>query len=105
MALPQVLGEQRQEDALIASVYTRCKEGRTEPPPPARVRRLVHTAIHRFDERLCASIMQRLSTETRTHLDALLTVATPAAEEQQSAPAEEEAEEVPLEPALPRPQS
>jgi len=64
----QVLTEQRQEEALIASVYTHCKAGRIEPPTPDRVRRLVHTAIHRFDERLCASILQRLSAETRMHL-------------------------------------
>jgi hypothetical protein len=61
----QVLTEQRQEEALIASVYTYYKAGRIEPPTPDRVRRLVHTAIHRFDERLCASILQRLSAETR----------------------------------------
>ena len=108
----QVLTEQRQEDTLMASVNTRWKAGRIEPPTPDRVRRLVHTAIHRFDERLCTSIMQRLSAETRTHLDALLTVAIPALEEQQetmstqqSAPAEQETEAVPLEPALSRPQS
>src|SRR6266568_4677936 len=77
----QVLAEQRQEDALMASVYSRCKDERIEPPTPDRVRRLVHTAIHRFDEQLCASIMQRLSTETRTHLDALLTVVIAEAEE------------------------
>src|SRR5713101_1412529 len=70
----QVLTEQRQEEALIASVYTRCKEQCIEPPTPDRVGRLVHTAIHRFDERLCATIMQRLSLETRMQLDALLTV-------------------------------
>ena len=63
-----VLTEQRQEEALIASVYTHCKAGRIEPPTPDRVRRLVHKAIHRFDERLCASILQRLSAETRMHL-------------------------------------
>src|SRR5947209_8733860 len=66
----QVLVEQRQEDTLIASVYTHCKKGRIEPPTPDRVRRLVRTAIHRFDERLCATLMQRLSVETRTSLDA-----------------------------------
>src|SRR6266849_8401702 len=70
----KVLTEQRQEEALIASVYTHCKEGRIEPPTPDRVRRLVHTAIHRFDERLCATIMQQLSLETRMQLNALLTV-------------------------------
>ncbi len=108
----QMLVEQRQEDALIASVYSHCKEGRIEPPTPDRVRRLVHTAIHRFDERLCASILQRLSAETRTHLDALLTVMIPDAEERhkplstvQDAHASEEREGVPLESSPPRPQS
>jgi hypothetical protein len=68
----QVPAEQRQEEALIASVYTYCKELHIEPPTPDCVRRLVHTAIHRFDERLCATIMQRLSVETRTHLEVTL---------------------------------
>ncbi len=106
------LAEQRQEEALIASVYAHCKESRIEPPTPDRVRCLVHTAIHRFDERLCATIVQRLSMETRTHLDALLTVVIPEAEErkettstQQSTHVEEGAEGAPLETALPRPQS
>ena len=60
----QVLTEQRQEEALITSVYTYCKAGRIEPPTSDRVRRLVHTALHRFDERLCDTIMQHLSAET-----------------------------------------
>ncbi len=108
----QVLAEQRQEEALIASVYTHCKEQRIEPPTPDRIRRLIHTAIHRFDERLSDSIMQRLSAETRTHLDALLTVVNTFAEErketmstEQEAHVEEGREGVPLEPAPPRPQS
>ena len=45
-----------------------------DEPSADRVRRLVHTALHRFDERLCATVMQQLSLETRTRLDALLTV-------------------------------
>jgi len=108
----QVLAEQRQEEALIASVYAHCKDGRIEPPTPDRVRRLVHTAIHRFDERLCATIMQRLSVETRMQLDALLTVAIPEAEERKETMSTEEGthleegtEGTPEEPALPRPQS
>jgi len=65
----------------------------------------------RFDERLCATIMQQLSLETRTQLDALLTVVNTFAEEQETASAdlgtslEEGTEETPLEPAPPRPQS
>ena len=108
----EVVAEQRQEEALIASFYTRCKELQIDPPTPDRVRRLVHTAIHRFDERLCASIIQQLSLETRRRLDALLTVETSeiqAREETASAPEgtplEAEAAEVLLEGTPPRPQS
>ena len=77
------LAEQRQEDALIASVYAHCKKSSIEPPTPDRVRRLVHTAIHRFDERLCTSLVGQLSAKTRRSLDALLTVTNTEAEEQQ----------------------
>jgi hypothetical protein len=108
----QVLAEQRQEVALIASAYTYSKEQHIEPPTPGRVRRLVHTAIHRFDERLCATIMQRLPVETRTHLDALLTVMIPEAEvrketmsTERDAQAEEGTEGTAEEPTPPRPQS
>jgi hypothetical protein len=66
------LAEQRQEDALIASVYVHCKKSSIEPPTPDRIRRLVHTAIHRFDERLCTSVVEHLSGEARRSLDALL---------------------------------
>jgi len=45
----EVVTEQRQEEALIASLYTRCKKQLIDPPTPDRVRRLVHTALHRFD--------------------------------------------------------
>jgi TnpA family transposase len=109
----KVLTEQRQEEALIASFYTHCKDERIDPPTPDRVRRLVHTAIHRFDERLCATIMQQLSLETRTQLDALLTVETPETQVQEEETAsalegaslEAETAEAPLEPTPPRPQS
>ncbi len=98
-----VLAEQRQEDALIVSVYAHWKKGRIEPPTPDRVRRLVHTAIHRFDE--------RLSVETRTCLDGLLTVMNTQAEEQKEATATQELlsgaeqEGAPEAPASPRSQS
>src|SRR5712692_8627181 len=82
------------------------------PPTPDRVRRLVHTTIHRFDERLCTTIMQQLSLETRMQLDALLTVEisqTQVWEEIASVledtPIEEGTEGAPLELAPPRPQS
>jgi hypothetical protein len=108
----EVVAEQRQEESLIASLYTRCKEQLIDPPTSDRVRRLVHTAIHRFDERLCATVMQQLSLETRTRLDALLTVEfseTQAREETASAREEASGEagtaEASQEGAPPRPQS
>ncbi len=108
----EVVAEQRQEEALIASFYTHCKEQLIDPPTPDRVRRLVHTAMHRFDEHLCATIMQRLTVETRTQLDALLTVEIPetqAREETVSAlegtTLEAETAAAPPEGAPPRPQS
>jgi len=108
----EMVAEHRQEEALTASLYTRCKEQLIDPPTPDRVRCLVHTAIHHFDERLCATIMQQLSVETRTQLDALLTVQLPEAQaREETASALEEAEveagtaEVSQEPAPPRPQS
>ena len=108
----EVLAEQRQEEALIASFYSRCKEQLIDPPTPDRVSRLVHTALHRFDERLCATILQQLSLKTRAQLDALLTVEIPVSqvqEETASAPEEStldtEPTEASSEPALTRPQS
>jgi TnpA family transposase len=103
------IAEQRQEETLIASVYTHCKTSCIEPPTPDRIRRLVHTALHRFDERLCASLVARLSTETRMHLDALLTVVISETEEQKEACST--MQDVPVEegglgePLCPRPQS
>jgi TnpA family transposase len=94
-----VLAEQRQEDAIITSVYTYCKENHIDPPTPDRIRRFVHTALHRFDERLCVSIMERLSAETRASLDDLLAVVSQNVEElsatlssEQDVPALEEKE-------------
>jgi Domain of unknown function (DUF4158) len=108
----EVLTEHRQEEALIASLYARCKEQLIDPPTLDRVRRLVHTAIHRFDERLCATIMQRLSLETRTQLDALLTVDLPEAQAREEtvsaleeASSEVETAEAAQESAPSRPQS
>src|SRR5260370_12652517 len=73
----EVVAEQRQEEALIASFSTRCKEQLIDPPTPDRVRRLVHTAMHRLDEQLFATIMQQLTVDTPTQPDAMLTVEIP----------------------------
>src|SRR5712692_6461466 len=108
----EVLAEQRQEEALSASFYARCKEQLIDPPTADRVHRLVHTAIHRFDERLCGTIMQQLSLETRIQLNALLTVEIPEAQAREETPPadlgtplEEGTAEASQEGVPPRPQS
>src|SRR5258708_33606091 len=73
----EVLREQQQEDALLAAAYQHYQELHIEPPTPDRISRLLHTALHRFDEQFCASISQQLASETRTRLDALLTTILP----------------------------
>ncbi len=68
----QVLPSNRQEDFLKNALYTRCRELQLEPPTSQRLIRLIHSAIHIYDERFCATIMQKLSADTRQQLDNLL---------------------------------
>ena len=72
-----MLGEHQQEEALLAAAYKRYQDLHIEPPTPDRLSRLLHTALHRFDEHFCASISQQLAPETRARLDALLTTILP----------------------------
>ncbi len=81
----EVLSEQRQEEALLAAAYAHYKRLHIEPPTPDRLHRLLHTALHRFDEQFCASVCQHLTQETREHLDALLVTSLPE-EHQPSSP-------------------
>jgi hypothetical protein len=69
----EVLGEQQQEDALLAAAYQHCQQQHIEPPTPDRLSRLLHTALHRFDEQFCATVSQQLTPEMQACLDALLT--------------------------------
>jgi len=85
----EVLGEQQQEDALLAAAYQHCQEQHVEPPTPDRLSRLVHTALHHFDEQFCASVSQQLTPEIRSRLDGLLT--TVISEESASAEGSTEA--------------
>jgi TnpA family transposase len=83
----EVLPEQQQEEALLAAAYAHYKRLHIEPPTPDRMNRLLHTALHQFDEQFCASVCQHLTQETRERLDALLVTSLP--EEQQSSSAEQ----------------
>jgi len=68
-------------DHLAARLAARCRELSIEPPSYERIERIVRTAIHAHDERLCARILDRLPPLTRVRLDALL---QPASGEQNS---------------------
>jgi TnpA family transposase len=90
----EVLGEQQQEDALLAAAYQHCQKQHIEPPTPDRLSRLLHTALHRFDEQFCASVSQQLTPEVRARLDGLLTTIIseepPSAEASRESPSDQE---------------
>ena len=68
----EVLPSERHLETLKAAMYQHCRDCHIEPPTPDRLERLLRTALHRFDERFCASVFDRLPPEKRTRLDALL---------------------------------
>ena len=45
---------------------------RVEPPTPDRVERLVRSAVHAHEKKLCSAAYSRLSPATRTRLDDLV---------------------------------
>ena len=59
-------------DYLVARLEARCRELVTEPPAADRVERIVRAAIHAHEDRLYASIRDRLTREPRARLEALL---------------------------------
>ena len=88
----EVLTDQRQEEAVLAAAYTHYKRLHIEPPTPDRLHRLLHTALHQFDEQFCASASSQLTQETRERLDALLVTRLPE-EHQPSSPEQSPQEE------------
>ncbi|MFC5148930.1 hypothetical protein [Streptomyces aureoversilis] len=50
----------------------RCRKEHLEPPAPAKVGRLVGSAVSTFEERFCKATTERLSATTRTLLDELV---------------------------------
>jgi TnpA family transposase len=59
-------------DQLVALVEARCRELLIEAPAPDRIDRIVRAAIRAHDERFHASVVNRLTAETRKRLEALL---------------------------------
>jgi hypothetical protein len=66
-----VLVTTRRPEHRTEVVYQRCRELRIEPPTPERIDRLIGSAVHTFDTRMGEQVLQRLSTATQEHLDAL----------------------------------
>jgi hypothetical protein len=59
-------------DRLAEAVVARCRNDRLEPPAPARVTRLVASAVNTFEEGFCTTTVERLSATSRSRLDELV---------------------------------
>jgi hypothetical protein len=59
---------ERVRDALLV----RCRGERIEPPAPARIERIVRSALHASEEALAARVTSRLSDDARQRIAALL---------------------------------
>lgn len=59
-------------DRLAEAVVARCRHDPLEPPAPARVTRLVASAVNTFEEGFCAKTVERLSAASRSRLDDLV---------------------------------
>jgi hypothetical protein len=57
-----------------SAAYERLQSLRIEPPTPARLDRLIHSAVHTFDQRFCDTVYGRSPPATREQLEALLTI-------------------------------
>jgi len=66
-----VAGEQ-QIEAVMAAAYARLRALKIEPPTPDRLERAVRSAIHAYEDHLCASVLARLAPATLEAIDALL---------------------------------
>ena len=67
-----ILPHTQRLDALTTAVYDRYRVLKIEPPTRGRIERLVRSALRQYTERFCQTITSKLSTQTRSHLDALL---------------------------------
>jgi hypothetical protein len=67
-----VLPHDHREEHVREAVFERCRALRIEPPSSGRTDRLVRSAFHSFEERWCASVLERLDATTQRALDDLL---------------------------------
>jgi TnpA family transposase len=74
----EVLPHERAVDRVRAALYARCRDLRLEPPTPARVERLIRSALATHEQQLSRAVSARLSPRVVAALDALLAPAPPA---------------------------
>jgi TnpA family transposase len=67
-----VLPHEHRPEQLQAAVYARCRACRIEPPADGRVDRVVHSALHTYEDALFRTVLERLGTEGLARIDALL---------------------------------
>ncbi|MGI8412259.1 MAG: Tn3 family transposase [Solirubrobacteraceae bacterium] len=67
-----VLPHEHRPEQLQAAVYARCRACRIEPPADGRVDRVVHSALHTYEDALFRMVLERLGTEGLARIDALL---------------------------------
>ena len=76
-----VAGAQRRPERVRGALIGRCRAERIEPPVAARVERIVRSALHQAEARLCAGVLSRLDPAVVSRLDALATAVPDADEE------------------------
>jgi Domain of unknown function (DUF4158) len=67
-----VLPRERALDRLRAGVDARCRELRLEPPSPERITRLVRSAMATYERGVSQAVHERLSVESVTALEGML---------------------------------
>jgi TnpA family transposase len=73
----RVLARERHPERIREAALQRLRELKIEPPSPDRLERLLRAALRSFDENFTESLVERLSSETRELLNALLEVPAP----------------------------
>jgi TnpA family transposase len=62
----------RHAEQLKMALLEQCRSQKIEPPSADRIERVIHSAIHTYDERLCEAVWQRVPPDTRIKLNVLL---------------------------------
>jgi len=68
----QVGAQDRHLDCSKTALLEKYRAHKIEPPSPDRIERMVRSAVHTYDERLCETVSKRLPLEIHAQLKALL---------------------------------